>query len=115
MQMNCLEARKCIYHYLNGDLGEEKLRSFLQHLTECPECMEELRITHMVYSGVAKLDSSTDDPLDLERDFRRSLEQSRFLLLRRTGLRITCYAVETAAFWSLLLSLLLYLRLYFIG
>ncbi|MFC2734711.1 MAG: anti-sigma factor family protein, partial [Oribacterium sp.] len=50
--MNCLEARKCMYDYLNRDLDERTLRDFLSHLEDCPECMEELKITHMVYTGV---------------------------------------------------------------
>lgn len=113
--MNCLEARKYMYDYLNRNLEERKLRDFLRHLEECPDCMEELRITHMVYSGVASLDKGNEEPLNLEREFRKSLEQSRFLLFRRTGLRILKYSVETAAFWSLLISLLLYLRITLIG
>lgn len=115
MQISCLEARKCIYEYLNGSLGEQRLRDFLDHIEECPECMEELRITHMVYSGAARLDSSEKEPLDLERDFHKSIERSRTMLMGRSGLRIARYAVETAAFWGLLTSFLLFLRIYFIG
>ncbi len=113
--MNCLEARKCMYDYLNGNLDELKLRGFLDHLEECSECMEELRITHMVYSGVAKLDDGSDDNMDLDREFRRNLEQSRFKLWKRTGLYITKYSVETAAFWSLIFILILYVRIRIFG
>ncbi len=112
--MTCLEARKCIYDYLNHNLEDERLRGFLAHLEECPDCMEELRITHMVYSGVAKLDND-DDNLNLDREFRRTLERSRMHLLRLTGLRIARYSMDTAVFWALLFMLIMQLRRWMIG
>ena len=104
--MNCLEARKCMYDYLNRDLDERTLRDFLSHLEDCPECMEELKITHMVYTGVEKLENEDDD-LNLDRAFRKSLEQSRFHLIRLSMLTTGRYAADTAVFWSLVLALLL--------
>ena len=52
--MNCLEARKYIYDFVQKNWEEEMVEDFLKHLHSCPECQEELRITHMVYHIVSE-------------------------------------------------------------
>ncbi|MFC2734971.1 MAG: hypothetical protein ACFN2Z_05975, partial [Oribacterium sp.] len=59
-----------------------------------------------VYTGVEKLENEDDD-LNLDRAFRKSLEQSRFHLIRLSMLTTGRYAADTAVFWSLVLALLL--------
>ena len=41
--INCLLARKRIYAYLNDDLSDTELREFMEHVENCPECMEEVQ------------------------------------------------------------------------
>ncbi|MDD6281997.1 anti-sigma factor family protein [Oribacterium sp. HCP28S3_H8] len=114
--MTCLEARKCIFNYLNHNLDDETLKKFMEHLEECPDCMEELRITHMVYSGVARLDSENDeDSMDLDSEFRHTLEQSRFHLMKVAAVRICRYAVDTMVFWETMIILFMQLRVWLLG
>ena len=115
MIMTCLEARKCIYAYLNNKLNDRELHDFLQHIEECPECKEELRITHMVYSGVAKLDSDTESSMNFDESFRKSLEQSKMHLFLMTVLRNIRYAIDTCAFWGIMIALALQIRIWLIG
>lgn len=105
--MTCLEARKNIFDYLNSSLDDHTLREFLRHIDSCPDCMEELRVTEMVYSGVRKLDEEDFQNMDFEREFRRLLEESRFHLRMVTGRHILASVVDTLAFWSLVTALVL--------
>lgn len=68
--INCLLARKRIYAYLNDDLSDTELREFMEHVENCPECMEELKITHMVYTGAKSLDDAESGTLDFETSFK---------------------------------------------
>lgn len=112
--MTCLEARKCIYDYLNNELSDEKLQEFMEHISECDECMEELRITHMVYSGVQKLDAVDDSNLNIDGSFRRQLMDTRFYLFRIHAIRIIRMAADSVVFWAVLVTLLLQLRIWFL-
>ncbi len=109
--MTCLEARKCIYDYLNNKLSDEKLQEFMDHVAECDECMEELRITHMVYSGVQKLDAEEDSNLNIDGSFRRMLKDTRFYLFRIHALQVIRMATDSVLFWVLPVMFLLWLRL----
>lgn len=110
--MTCLEARKCIYDYLNHKLSDEKLQEFMDHISECDECMEELRITHMVYSGVQKLDAVDDSNLNIDGSFRRQLLDTKFYLFRTKALEIIRMVADSAVFWAVLVTLLLQLRIW---
>ena len=93
--MTCLEARKCIYDYLNNKLSDEKLQEFMEHISECDECMEELRITHMVYSGVQKLDAVDDSNLNIDGSFRRQLMDTNTFPMTPSGNFITAIWVSS--------------------
>ena len=54
--MNCLEARKYINDFIQGNWEEEQCESFLEHMESCKDCREELRITHMIYEGLQSLE-----------------------------------------------------------
>lgn len=105
--MKCLEARKCIFSYLNESIGDMELSEFMEHIDECPECFEELKITHMVYSGVKKLDSDDDDSsFDIDAVFKRNLERSRRHLLLIGIIKILRMVMDTLVFWLVLFAAL---------
>ncbi len=109
--MSCLEARKCIYDFLNHSLDDGRMEDFLNHVEKCGDCMEELQITHMIYSGAARLDSG-DDSLDLSKEFRKTLEQARFHLIREMFWKVGRYSMDTAAFWAVLFVLIMQIRIW---
>jgi hypothetical protein len=113
--MTCLEARKRIYDYLNNRISDQELKQFLDHVENCHECMEELRITYMVYSGVAKLDSDDDSSLNIDGTFKKNLLESRFYLFRIAARKTIRIMVDTAIFWAFLITLILQLRIWFWG
>ena len=110
--MTCLDARKKIYDYLNNKLSEEDLKSFIDHVGNCKECMEELKITHMVYSGVAELDSDKDTDIDIDGALKKSITDAKFRLFRGFVRKIMVMVVDTVAFWALMVILLMQFRVW---
>lgn len=37
---DCIEAVEVLYHYLDGDLTEERKLLIRQHLDDCPPCLD---------------------------------------------------------------------------
>lgn len=110
--MTCLDARKKIYDYLNNKLSDEDLKSFIDHVGSCKECMEELRITHMVYSGVAELDSDEDTDINIDGALKKSISDSRFYLLRMFVRRIMTMVADVLVFWSVIIILIMQIRMW---
>ncbi len=54
--MNCKEAEKKISSFLQDDLDGRDLAEFVEHIDECPECMEELSIQFLVAEGLEQLE-----------------------------------------------------------
>ncbi|MGI9033692.1 MAG: mycothiol system anti-sigma-R factor [Acidimicrobiales bacterium] len=40
MGKNCIEAVEVLYHYIDGELTEERRVLISQHLDECPPCFD---------------------------------------------------------------------------
>lgn len=86
--MNCKEAEKIIPYFLQDDLDGRDLAEFVEHIDECPECMEELSIQFLVAEGMEQLEkgnsfnlqealhyklAEADDKIRLNRILRRIL------------------------------------------
>lgn len=112
--MTCLEARKRIYDYLNNKLSDDELKSFISHVGTCKECMEELKITHMVYSGVAELDSDKDTDIDIDGALKKGIADAKFHLLKGFVRKIMIMVVDTIVFWALLVMLFMQFRVWII-
>ncbi len=110
--MTCLDARKRIYDYLNKKLPDEELKEFIDHINGCNECMEELRITHMVYSGVAELDSDKDSDMDIDGALKRYLSDSRFHLWRVFLVKVLAMIVDTLTFWAVIIIFIMQIRIW---
>jgi mycothiol system anti-sigma-R factor len=40
MGRNCIEAAELLYHYIDGELTEERRVLISHHLDECPPCLD---------------------------------------------------------------------------
>lgn len=108
--MNCLEARKYIYDFVQKNWEEEMVEDFLKHLHSCQECQEELRITHMVYHGLRSLDDKEELRIDgsyaeLQEEAGRFLFHCHFF----SAFRIVS---ETLVFWAVTFSLICFIAKY---
>ena len=100
--MNCLEARKYIYDFVQGNWEEDSLEDFLHHIETCPDCKEELRVTHMIYHGLRSLDGKEN--MSVERSYRKLEEGAEHFLHREHFFSVVRISSETIVFWSLFFS-----------
>ena len=57
--MTCKEAESMIMPYINDELTDKELETFLDHIYGCSACHEELEIYYTLYAGLAQLDEKT--------------------------------------------------------
>lgn len=109
--MNCLEARKYIYDFVQGNWEEDSLEDFLHHIETCPDCKEELRVTHMIYHGLRSLDGKEN--MSVERSYRKLEEGAEHFLHREHFFSVVRISSETIVFWSLFFSFFYFIAGYF--
>ena len=108
--MDCMTFRKNINAYISGSLSDDELNLFLRHLESCPKCREELEVNYIVSEGIRLLDEEHHD-YDISRAFRELIRKDERHIRTVYRVRVLTYAVDTLAFWSLLMTLLVYFRL----
>jgi len=109
--VNCLEARKYIYDFVQGNWEEDSLEDFLHHIETCPDCKEELRVTHMIYHGLRSLDGKEN--MSVERSYRKLEEGAEHFLHREHFFSVVRISSETIVFWSLFFSFFYFIAGYF--
>lgn len=93
--MNCKDIDKMIPAFLNKELSGRELNDFMEHISKCPECKEELSIQFLVLEGMASLqDGST---FDLQKKLDKQLEEARRKLKIRKGIHFLVYGLEILA------------------
>lgn len=109
--MTCKEAEKMVMPYINYQLGEKDLETFLNHIRSCDSCKEELEIYYTVAVGLKQLDSGTG-AYDITGALEESLELA-WLKVRTVRLRkVIAYAVNTLCVTGVLTALILQLRIW---
>ncbi len=63
--MTCKEAEQMVMPYINDELTDKELETFLDHVYGCKACYEELEIYYTLYAGLAQLDSDEDRNQDM--------------------------------------------------
>ncbi|MDO4269042.1 MAG: zf-HC2 domain-containing protein [Eubacteriales bacterium] len=112
--LTCREAEKMVMPYIEGRLDEQELEAFLNHVSGCASCREELEIYFTVSEGLRQLDSGTgvyDIPGALSESLDIAWMKVRAVRLRR----IISYAVTTLGTVSLLVMLIMQLRIWVQG
>lgn len=108
--MDCLTFRKNINAYIGKSLPDDELNAFLQHLSSCEKCREELEINYIVSEGIGILDEENHD-YNISRAYERMLRQDRRHLKLVRVTRVFTYIIDTLAFWGVFFCTLLCLRI----
>ena len=101
--MNCLEARKYINDFIQGNWEEEQCESFLEHMESCKDCREELRITHMIYEGLQSLEGEQEE-LQLEKSYQNLIEEANFFIFQNHFFRGLRIVVHSLLLWAVFFS-----------
>ena len=107
--MDCKEFNGLIQDFLHDRLDEIKLTEFLEHIDECENCRDELRIQYLIYEGLERLESG--ETFDVDGDLAKVMQQQHNRLRMRRGVQRTAIAAEiitTAAFLIVLSVVLFY-------
>lgn len=76
--MTCKEAEQLIMPYINDELTDKELTSFLDHISNCKACYEELEVYYTLYAGLAQLDGKNEG-----QDMRNLLPEALHISQRR--------------------------------
>lgn len=107
--MDCKEFNGLIQDFLHDRLDEIKLTEFLEHIDECENCRDELRIQYLIYEGLERLE--TGATFDVDKDLSDLMDLQRKRLRTREGIKLAAIASEiitTAAFVIVLFVVLFY-------
>ena len=107
--MNCQEAERLVTSYIHGELDEDTLEEFLEHIETCENCQEELEIYFTVDSGIRQLDDA--DNYNIKGELDELLEASKQHVRHRRMLQAVRYSVDTLMVMSLGVMILMQLRI----
>ena len=78
--MDCKEFEKMIPAFFAKEMDYFRLKQFYNHMTECPECKEELTIRFLVTEGIQRLEEG--DAFDLQKELGQHLAEAERKLKR---------------------------------
>lgn len=99
----CKEAQKMVVPYIEGELCDKDLRSFVRHVRQCPECREELETYYIVYKGLMQLDDKEELPTNILEALKEDLEDSDFHLKNMVFFHVLSEVVKILAAVSCML------------
>ena len=86
--MDCKETRKNIYKFIGDELEGKELQSFIKHVTQCSECMDELAIQYLVTEGMQHLE--TENAFDLQNRLEKKMESAKKKIRARKRVIVSC-------------------------
>ncbi len=98
--MTCKEAEQMVMPYINDELTDKELSSFLEHIGTCASCYEELEIYYTLYAGLAQLDSDSDN-FDMHNLLPDALHASQMHIRGKKILNIYYVLSQTLAMLAL--------------
>lgn len=107
--MNCKDFERLIPLYLKNELEDKGLKVFIEHVTNCNPCKEELAIQFLITEGMQRLEDG--DTLDVERELNDKLIQSIKRLERKRRFSTFFILSEIAITLGLIVVLLYFLVL----
>lgn len=103
--MNCKEAEKKIPAFLNDDLDGRGLAEFMEHIEDCPECMEELSIQFLVAEGMEQLEQGNN--FNLQEALTSKLENADDRIRLNRALRHILLLLEAAVAAAIIAALII--------
>lgn len=74
--MDCKCAQHAIMPYIEQRLSDAELEEFLEHVSGCETCTEELEVYFTIYYALAKLDQNDSVSFDIKQLLKDSIEKS---------------------------------------
>ena len=105
--MTCNKAQSMITPFINNKLNLKELEDFIDHVSSCPVCKEELEVYYALLTAMKQLDEdknlSSDFGLELDQKLERSRE--RILHVKFTYYRKKIILFLTIIFLAFIISI----------
>ncbi len=75
--MDCREVQEKIMFFINEELPEEHMETFLEHVDSCKECKEELEISYSIFWGLKMLQDETADSFHIQQALDKFMTKKR--------------------------------------
>ena len=73
--MNCIETQALITPFIKDKLNSSQLETFLRHVTNCPDCYEELEVYFAIYTAMKQLDNDEEMPDNFEHELQSRIQE----------------------------------------
>jgi len=93
--MDCKDTKKAIPLFLADELEGKRLKEFLSHMNECPDCKEEMTIQYLATEGVSRLEEGMT--FDLDRELQEKLLTAEHREELRKKVRFLLIGIESVA------------------
>ena len=103
--MDCKEVQRNITAFLEEELHGKSAETFLDHISQCTECKEELSIQYLVREGMVRLEDGGS--FDLSKDLDIMIEQSYKSIKKQRLAAIAIYSMEFFAILAVVFILVL--------
>lgn len=103
--MNCKEAEKKIPSFLSDELDGRALTEFVEHIEDCPECMEELSIQFLVAEGMEQLEQGNN--FNLQEALTSKLDDADYRIRVNRALRHILLVLEAAVAAAIIVALII--------
>lgn len=103
--MNCKETEKKIPSFLNDELDGRGLAEFVEHIEDCPECMEELSIQFLVSEGMEQLEQGNN--FNLLEALTAKLENADYRIRLNRALRHILFVLEAAVVAAIIAAVII--------
>ena len=94
----CKDVESFLQPYLEGKLNNRETKILLDHLKDCPECMDELEIRYLLHEGLNRLENGHDLNLKSELEERIYNSDQHILMLERLKTSVVMLSVALVIF-----------------
>lgn len=86
--LSCSNVQRLITKFINNQLTLKDTEIFLNHVSGCSECMEELEVYYILFTGMKLLDEKNIIGNDFHREFEVTLKKAHDRVLNEKLRRI---------------------------
>ena len=103
--MTCKETEKLIPLFIKKELSYVQLEKFMDHIANCPNCMEEVSIQFLIEKGMLRLKDG--DTFDLNEELQTLLEDSKTKLKMHKGMQYFIVGLEIGLLFLIIAVILI--------
>ena len=86
--MNCRAAEGMVNRYINHTLNIDELEEFLEHISTCSSCYDELETYFIVHEAMQQLDEEQEETaFDLKQLLEQDIKKSRRYIRKKKASR----------------------------